>query len=146
MIVNVVGVVEDGNNRARNVPANPRTTISMISQSDLTIRLTILAASGQPVVLTGGTVVLTVKKTSRGLAPYPATISRLGVLKTQDGPGRVDFTLVPADTDPLKMVAPGRYVYDIALTLSGARQVVVPLSPFIIEPAVGVPGAPTTGG
>lgn len=65
-----------------------------------------------------------------------ADITVAGVLAPTRGKNHVDFAIVAADTADLD---PGRFTYDIWWTHGGARDCVVPLSPFVLEPVVTFP-------
>lgn len=143
MLLHLTGVLESGATRGARVPANPRVTIQLAQTESLTIRLLVLDVGGTAVDLTAvlGQLVLSVK-----VAPpqEPALISRLGILQPQLGVGYADFEVVPFDTKPDRMPA-GRYVYDVWLEqVSGERDPVVPLSPFVLEPAVRTLSGPVT--
>lgn len=131
--VYIVGVVENGAPRDETlVPANPRKPIRYTRGSTLRIDLTIRYPDGSPVDLTDGSpeVRLTIKASSQD---EENLLSQAGVISQDASTGEVAFTIgasVFRDYDP------GRYVYDIWLTQSGEESVVLPESPFIVEPTV----------
>lgn len=60
-----------------------------------------------------------------------------GTLIATEGVNRANFVFAPADT---KLLTPGRYGYDVWLTQAGgARDSLVPMSPFILEPVATFP-------
>lgn len=144
MVVELLGVFEDGFKRGPTVPADPRTPIAIPSGSDLTVKLRAVTASGVDKVLAGGVLSMTVKRRPSD-API---IQRQGVLVPSDGPGRCDFTFVPSDwrqIDPLGNGA--RLLYDVWLLQASEQNALVPASPFLLQPSVqltvgGVPPTP----
>ena len=56
--------------------------------------------------------------------------------------GRVKFSIASSAT--LQMAPRKTYRYDVNLTVSGARQQVVPVSDFRLEPIVSMPGDPSS--
>ena len=124
MKITLTGVVEDGTDRASDVPANPRTPLVVPLGVDLEVELTVVTADGGAV--TPDSVVLTVKKKA---TDTQAAITKSGVV----GASTTIFTLAPTDTKDLE---PGLYAYDVWVTVSGKRDPVIPTSPFILEAAV----------
>lgn len=124
MKIALTGVLEDGSDRAADVPANPRTPMVVPLGVDLTVELTVVSADGA--VQTPDSVVLTVKKKA---TDTQAAITKSGVV----GAETTVFTLAPSDTKDLE---PGLYAYDVWATTSGKRDPVIPTSPFILEAAV----------
>ena len=134
-LVYATGVVENGARRGAGVPSNPRHALRVVQSESLTIRLAVLYADGSRFVFTPGYyTVLTVRRNLNGVLLFQ---EKQGVLQPQLGQNVVDFTVAVADTDPTRTQS-GQYAYDIWLTSpAGARDALVPTSPFILEPAIG---------
>lgn len=132
MRVALLAVVENGDRRSPEVPANTRQTLQAARGSDLLVRATVVTPGGIRVDLgaAGTSLVLTVKrKTSDG----SATLSKTGSVQPLVGKGVADFSFVAAD---FKNLTPGRYVFDVVLVQTSARQAVVPASPFVLQAGV----------
>ncbi len=135
LTLDIIGVLDNGSVPSAGVPSNPRKTLSFPIASDALLRCRIIGADGSPVPL-GGTssVLFTLKKR---YSDTDALISRAATIDSA-GNGLCSFRFVPIDT---KNLANGQYAYDIWLTdADGNRNAVVPTSPFVLEPAVTVPG------
>lgn len=128
MVIDLVGLVEDGSAFATGVARNPRREIGVAQGQDVTIQVKVQTPAGQTVVLTGGSAVLTVKKHP---ADDTTLISKAAVISGDTA----TFTLAAADTKPSRMDS-GRYTYDVWLTMGGKRDPVVPASGFVLYPAV----------
>lgn len=127
MQLEILGVLEDGGLRGAAVPTNPRRTLRMPLGASLTLNARVVRANGSPV--TGGTLTWTVKKKPSDTQPS------FQKLATCADP--TVFTVTPADT---KQLTAGVFVFDVWHTDgSGNRNAVVPLSPFLIEPAATPP-------
>ena len=135
LVLDVIGVLEDGSlPRDPSVPLNPRRPLQVPLASSLTINARILKPNGSPVNLTGGSLTFTLKKKFSDQQPI---VSRLGTL-TAAAAGQASFQLVPVET---KDLTPGHFVWDVWFTDSaGNRNAVIPTSPFVLEPAVTLPG------
>ena len=130
MLLALAGVLQDGSGPRPGPPENPRRTINVTQGSDVTIRLAVTTPSGQPVALAGGSLILSVKKRP---PDSPAAVAKVGTFLPAEGPNVASFALAPADT---KNLVPGRYFYDVWLTLGGKRDPVVPPSPFLLEATI----------
>lgn len=123
----LTGVLQDGSPPRPGVPLNPRVAITLSKGQALTIELTVVNAGGVAVPLTGTVPTLTIKKRPQDqkLLQYvaPSIV------------GNVATFQIPALDTKKKIDHPGPYIYDIWVTVGGALQPVVPLSPFIVEPA-----------
>ena len=123
MQIDLVGVLESGGPRDVQVPANPRVALSVPQGTSLSLTIRVLRPSGQ--VVTGGTLDFTVKK--------KPSDSQKALSKSATCADPTTFTIAPADT---KTLDAGAYVYDCWHTdAEGARNAVVPLSPFLLEMA-----------
>jgi hypothetical protein len=136
MLIYLVGVLEDGAIRADFLPQNPRKAVRVQKGADVTIRVQVFHANGTKADLRTGaaSLALQVKRKSSDVPPLIAKAATLTA--AADGVG--EFTFTPSDTLSTN-IPPAVYVYDVWLTQSGKRDAVVPISPFIIEPAVQLP-------
>src|SRR5262249_19833651 len=108
-----------------------------IAQSEsLTIRLIVFDAGGSLLPLGGQSLVLTVRKGPNLALLFP---ERSGTVQPQLGSGVADFEFTQDDVRP-DATQHGQYAYDVSMTSPGGeRSVLVPVSPFILEPSVGRP-------
>lgn len=129
MVLNLIGVLEDGSPRSTGVPINPRQALSFPIGSSVTLNLRVVTADGKSAP--AGIVTWTLKK-------RPEDTSRVFAKTATLSGGNASFTVDPADT---KRFEAGQYVYDVwhAATVGGARNPVVPLSPFRLEAAATLP-------
>lgn len=135
MVVQLVGVVLDGSPWGAKVPRNTRRELHMPKGGSLTLVLDVMTQSGMAYDLTGKTVTLTVKRSSQQVVPPPG-FAKAFIQDTRIK-SRTSATIVPADS---KFMEPARYVYDVWVIASPtSRDVVIPLSPFVIEAAVTLP-------
>jgi len=128
----IVGVVENGAPRdERLVPSNPRKPIRYTRGATHELYLTVLTPDGVPVNLGTGeaSLLLTIKVSSED---EEYVLRQTGTIEDADE-GAALFTIPPT---AFRDYAPGRYIFDIWLTQSGAQTVVLPASPFIVEPSV----------
>lgn len=129
MILDLIGVSEDGGTRGAGVPHNPRKAITIVQGESVLLRLQVLHSSGTPFSTDGWGFVWSFKKKRNGVQ-----MRREGSPATSEGPGRVNFVLSAAETTALK---PGQYAYDIfAFVPGGAQEALVPYSDLQIEPAL----------
>lgn len=131
MKISLVGLLDDGSPRRAGVPVNPRNTITISQGGDVIFEVKVQATSGTLVDLhdVSTSMIWSVKKKP---ADQPALIRSVAARTVQTA----TFTLTPADT---KNLTPGRYVYDVWLTLGGKRDAVIPLSTLILEAAATPP-------
>lgn len=133
MVVDLLGVFEDGSTRGRLVPTDPRAFVRVPSGADLTVRLRVVAANGVAKDLTGGVLTMELKRRPAD----PAIVARAGTLVTTEGLNRANFAFTPTDwlqADPLGNGA--QLIFAIWLVQSSKRDAVVPSSPFILQPSV----------
>lgn len=133
MVIDLLGVLEDGSPRAAWVPANPRAALRLPRAGDVTVRVTVVRADGSPVDLTGKTVALTLVRTTRQEGVVPP-----GLQVTASGPatgGPPNVAALALSSAQTKALEARRYVYDVWLNASGVRDVLVPLSECVVEPA-----------
>lgn len=121
-------VLEDGvTPRHPLVPVNVRTTLEYAQGSTTQVICRVLDPGGVPV--TTGTLQLTV---ARGPGELP--LAQLSAAWAPYlGLGIAIASFVPTT---LADVPWGRYIYDIKLTSSGTVNVVMPASPFVLQPSV----------
>jgi hypothetical protein len=144
VLTSLTGVLEDGSNRGPAVPFNARVPLIVVQTETATVRVSALYAGGAPVPLAqvASFLMLSVRKNPDGPTVF---VPRLGVLRPAVGINVVDFDLAPFDTLPSRGVQPGNYVFDVWLTRpSGAREPLIPTSPFVLEPTVNQPTDPTS--
>jgi hypothetical protein len=137
VIIQLLGIVENGAVASSLLPANNRTPISMPKGTDLFVNMDLYKRSGQRASLITGSPVLllTVRKKFTDLK---FVIRKQGTI-TNAPMGQVQFVIAHADTkDP--SFEPGLYSYDIWLTQAGFRDAVMPISAFYLTPAdAGIP-------
>jgi hypothetical protein len=134
MRIDLTGVLEDGSPRRIEI-TDARTTLTVQQGGDLELVVRVVRPNGQAVVLnsSGAELLLSVKKRTTESPPRLVKTATLGT-------DRGTFLLEPADT---KFLSPGKYVYDVWLTLDGNRDAVIPTSPFVLTASVAaVPSAP----
>lgn len=127
VIVNLVGVLDDGSPLAPGVPLDPRTTLrSEIGESFL-VNVRVLYPNGRIAQLKPPTVVqLTLKKSPDGQKVFLKTAAIVNNVAT--------FSGIPHDT---KTLVPGLYVYDVWIDQGGNQRFpVVALSNWILGPTV----------
>jgi len=125
VVIDLIGLLEDGAAQRAGAPTNARTTIRITKGEDFTIRLTVFDPARHLVTLSGGSLVMTAKTSSLdSQAAFSLVAEFAGVCAT--------FTGTPATT---KRLDPRRYVFDIWYTDVGhKRWPVVPLSTLLLEP------------
>jgi hypothetical protein len=116
MLINLVGVIEDGAAgaaRSTDAPADPRVTVRIPRGTDVTLAVKILLASGPPLDAFAANQTLTLTGRTRPADPVVA--------------------LTAAATRNMF----GRHFYDLWLSRGIApnakRDAVIPLSPFVVE-------------
>lgn len=133
MVVDLIGLLDDGSERSPRVPASARAAVEVFIGVTTTFRLTIKTVGGIPYKPTG-TVKLAVKRSYLDSRPL---VELTGSRPVGAEPNRLDFTLLPAATKPL---APGRYIYDVMMVVSGTnRQPLIPISSLRLLPSVSLP-------
>lgn len=135
MVIDLLGVFDDGSPLAPTVPANPRQQINVVQGASITIRGTYVRNDGSPVWLAQDpnfSLVLSVSKNTFQSNGFPL-LKFTGVLDPTRGVNAANFTIAPGE---LRFyTSPGRYVYDVWLTYQGVRNPVNPLAPFVVQPA-----------
>ena len=127
MLTQVTGVLVDGSVNTGLAPADPRQQINVAKYETLVVRATIIRSNGVPVDLTGKTVVMNVKRRSTDSINV---IRKVGTRPASTPNNVVEFSIAPVDT---RIAVLGRYVYTITVIDGSTRDVVIPLSPFVIE-------------
>lgn len=129
-VLYLTGVLEDGTTeRSPLVPTNPRTALEIIQHSTAQIVVRITNPANIPIPSTG-TLTLSVKQKPQD---EPALAQLAGVWTPLLGPGVAIFSW-PKTT--MQTVPWGRYAYDVKLTVGTDVNVVVPLSPLHLAPAL----------
>jgi len=127
MTLDLVGIVENGGTRGRNVPAAAGREIRLPKGELLTIHLDVVYATGAPVELATKTVTLTVRRTPGGEKLVQAVAAGLGR-------GICTIT-VPATSTQAKDT--GTYLYDVWIDFGqGQIERIVPLRPFVLLPSM----------
>jgi hypothetical protein len=134
MLIHLTGVLGTGDNPGRRLPSNARTALRLTQTATVTVQLAAFDSGGPPLDLAGADLVLSVGRRPSDLP----IILKPGVLDLQAGPNVANFYFVPADTKP-DLVPSGRYIYDVWMTVAGVRDILIPSSPFVIEPTTGRP-------
>jgi hypothetical protein len=140
----LTGILDDGSTPSRSLPPNPRKALSVFVGETVVIDLSMFYIGGGPIdfaALNNPAVIFTLKKNT---TDNPPLVSRIATSNITVGRNRVLITLTPSDTQYLQ---PGRYVYDISLqqgTSPVTRDLLVPLSPFVLELTVSAPGQSVT--
>lgn len=132
-MIDIIGVLEDGGPPSPSVPLNSRRQILVTKGANTMLRLRIVGRSGVVPDLSldpASAAVLTVRKHSGDTV---ALASVAGAKVPSRSACSFDFALTPAIFKPLE---PGRFVYDVWLTLNGVRDPVVPMSSLLLEPTV----------
>lgn len=128
---NLVGVLDDGTAYAASVSTNQRTALSVPLGADWAINMTVSEPGGNLVNMTGGSLLLTIKKR---FSDSQVLVARLATISSVRGA----FRFLPSDT---KNLTPGQYCYDVWFTdSSGVRTSVLLTSPFTLEAAVALVG------
>lgn len=147
MYLRLTGVLQNGAPLAPSVPANPAARLGPIPVgASVSVEVTAVNSDGTPVNLTksGVSLVLTVKQSpqqGRSIQPgFTKTVTLPANAAANPRINVVVFTIVPADTKELN---PGVWTYDVWLvntsTSPTTREPLIPLSPFILTPAVSLP-------
>lgn len=135
-----LGILEDGSDRAPQIPPSARTPLRMTQGAQTVLELSVVRPTGEALDLTAQTnlvLSLGARATNVGLPGVPPALTVTGALATQDGAGRADFTFASADTS---LMTPGVYAYDLWLSSDELGRVpLIPTSPLYIEPAVVMP-------
>lgn len=130
MLLDLIGVYQDGSDLGFGVPANARRALTFVQGASVILRMRVVNSAGVPVdLLSGGwSLVWSGKKVRNGCA-----FKRQGAIIVTEGPGRVDFLLTAAETAKLKV---GKYAYDVFMFGPGGQQEpVVPYSELVVEPS-----------
>lgn len=128
MIVELIGIVDDGVGHVKPYSQPFRITIGESSTINMKVFTTSRASS--PVVIPS--FVLTIKKRT---SDADKLILKTGIPNLARGDNFLTFNISPSDT---KNIISGLYVYDVWRTLSGNRLQVVPASQLTFLPAVGL--------
>jgi hypothetical protein len=127
MVIDLLGVIEDGTTRASTVPKIAGREIQFAAGETVTVRLTVVKPDGEPAD-TVATYTLTIKKRTKD---GDALAAKNGTPMPLDGPGRLNFTIASNDT---KDAEPGRYVYDIWRIDGTNKMPVISALPVLLRP------------
>ena len=136
MNINLIALLNDGSPPRAGVLTDARQTVTLPQGSDVSLRVAVVTPTGAPVDLSqpGTELILTCKRKPL----YQVAIVKRANLTQGRGIGV--FTLEPGDTWGL---VPGQYLYDVWLTLDGARSAVIPASMLQLTASVApVPRVP----
>lgn len=125
MVIDVIGIIEDGSPRGPNVPASARQSISIVQGADVVLRLKLVKSDGAPYAPSTGEYLWSFRKKNNGIR-----MRRSGVPTPNIADGSVTFVLTGAETAALKA---GIYIYDVWLTDGGVTDAVIPLSELVVE-------------
>ena len=128
--VNIIGVLENGAQRSPNVPEDVRTKLTIPMQQSVLLCVRVLTADGKPVDLRGNHVVLTVKRSTLDSSRVYHCRER-----TLSAPSDKNYCELLIAVD--RRWPPGKYVWDLWLHTADGRDILVPASPFWLEPSVG---------
>jgi hypothetical protein len=127
MIVDMLGIIEDGSPRAPTTPTTAGSQLQFAAGEDVTVRLRVITPAGVPGDTTS-TYTLTIKKRS---TDGVAVASVVGVAAPLSGSGHLEFDITSQMT---KLQPPGRYVFDVWRDDGSTKQPVVPLLPLLLRP------------
>ncbi len=128
----LTGVYDDGADRGRNVPTNVRVPIRMAHRSSLEVQLNVLRISGVPLSIADEAATFAMQVRLSSITGSPGFVIT-GVAVPTSGPSWVRFAITP---DTTKFMTPGRFMYEIWMTRGAARDCVVPVSAFLLEPSL----------
>lgn len=125
VLIELLGILEDGNPHAVGLTADTRTAISFPLGTNLTLRVRVVRPVGDTVKT--GVLSFSLKKDP---SDNPALVKANLLISGET----TDVVITPHDTENLD---PGYYVYDVWHTaLGGERNPVIPLSPAQLSPSV----------
>ncbi len=130
MVIELLGIVQDGSRRSPAVPRVIRKQLDVIRGTDFTVRLKLRYPSNRPVSLESGTPVTTLYVRSHpDDEDDDALLTVVATAATPRDEGVTVFTFAAADLEDFQL---GRYLYDIRHSQSSALEAVVPASPFVV--------------
>jgi hypothetical protein len=143
----LTGVVQNGAPQSPSVPSNAAVRLGPIPiAASVSIEIDVVNPDGTPVNLAASGISLefSVKKSPmQSYAIFPGfekTVTSAANPVARPRPNAVLVKIVPTDTQNLQ---PGNWVYDVWLlntsTSPTTREPIVPLSPFVLVPAVTLP-------
>ncbi len=131
MVIDLLGILEDGSDRSPLLPASAKRTLEIPINARLVFQLSVVNAARIPVVLDGSVVNMTWKRSYLDATPL---LTVTGVYMPQIAKNRMDFIVQAAQT---KSFASGRGVWDIRRILGSNVDPLIPLSTLILLPTVG---------
>lgn len=133
MVLQLTGTVIDGSPK-NDMIVYPNRTLQIPKGADFEIQLTLVDSAGVPIAIAlPNSVILSA---DRALNPYMPALRLTAVATTGGAPNCVSFVGTP---DATKFLDPGRYWYDVWVTLGGARHQVVQPSILHLRPTLNLP-------
>lgn len=128
MVIDLLGVVEDGSPADPSVPSNPRRAVSVVFGESVLIRLNVVNRSGQRRDLTNATITLSIKR-----APsHEPVIEKQATIPGSDSDAEI--AVDPSDYSQLRQGGE-RLVYDVFLVDGAVRAAILPLAHWTVEAA-----------
>ncbi len=135
MIIDIRGVLENGEPRESTVPASTGCHVAITSGEDATLRLYATTPAGIPLdATTWSRLSLTIRK---AVSDTFAKAIVIGAVDSAQGKGRWTFAL---SSDLTRKLVAGNYLFDIWAESAGQRLPVVVISTLFVVPAVGRAG------
>ena len=128
MVIDLLGVVEDGSPSDPSVPSNPRRAVSVVFGESVVIRLNVVTRSGQAYDLAGTTITLRIKR-----APYHEPVIERGAT-VPGSDSHAEIVIAPSDYSQIRQ-AGERLIYDIFLVDGTDRFPILPLAHWTVEAA-----------
>ena len=134
----LTGIFDDGRAVGFDVQMNTRREINYVRGDSFTVDVTMLYPDGSRVDVGSGVGVsaqLVVKRNSRDWMKW---LNLTGVVLTpalSGEPSPIGVMRFTANPSAFTQILPGRYVYDVFLTIGGVRNAVIPLSHFFVQPS-----------
>ena len=129
-VIYMTGVLEDGTTpRAAWLPVNTRAELALIQATSSQLVIQVTNPGGVPVPAVGE-LILTIKQKPQD---EPALVRLVATWTPMLGAGTAIFSWT---STTMRDSAWGRYVYDVRLVNGSEVNMVIPASPFRLEPAV----------
>lgn len=135
MVIDIRGVLENGQPRVVDVPASTSCYVVLTSGESATVRIYATTPDGIPLdAATWNRLSMTVRK---AVSDTFAKVIVIGTPDTAQGKGRWTFSIPP---DVTRKLVAGNYLFDIWAEGAGQRLPVVLISTLFVVPAVGRAG------
>jgi hypothetical protein len=138
MVVNVLGVRDNGERPGVGVPPAPYRRLQVRMGEDTTIRVEVLEKSGAPVVLASGPVVISFLVRDKPGSFGDKKIEKTATRRPDLGVNIADVVISATDTKRIEGQGT-RFVWDLWATDGGQRSALIPTSPFVIAQSVQLP-------